>query len=90
MDMREKAMDKRLDDILDSLLRNIETLDATLMRLHRSELLYATEGSFGRLEQVRDACISALQAAQSIERKLQGAAFVLPAQVAQRLDEQNV
>lgn len=79
-------MDKRMDDILDSLLRNIETLDDTLMRMHRSELLYPTESSFGLIEHIREACISTLQVAQSMERKLQGATFIIPADVMATLE----
>lgn len=73
-------MDKRIDDIVYSLLANITTLDDTLMRMHRSEILYPSEQSFGLLERVRDACISTLQVAQSVERKLQSATFIVPSE----------
>lgn len=79
-------MDKRIDDILYSLLSNIGTLDDALMRMHRSEIIYPSEESFGLLERVRDACISTLQATQSIERKLQGATFIIPAHIAATLE----
>lgn len=79
-------MDKRIDDILISLLGNIGTLDDTLMRMYRSEIIYPTDESFGLIERVRDACISTLQAAQSIERKLQGATFIIPSDVAATLE----
>ena len=71
-------MDHRIEDIFESLLVNIETLDNTLMSVSRSEILAGDEKCLGLIENIREACISTLQSVQSIERKLQGNAFVIP------------
>ena len=71
-------MDDRIEDILKSLLCNIETLDATLMRISRSDVFTADNRCFGLIEQIRDGCISTLQVANAIEHRLQSSAFVIP------------
>ena len=79
-------MDDRLQDILRSLLVNIEVLDNELMRFMRCELFVADGTCPGLIENIRDTCISTLQNIQSLERKLQGNAFIIPANVAATLE----
>jgi hypothetical protein len=79
-------MDQRIEDIFTSLLGNIETLDHTLMTMDRSELLFGDEKCLGLMEHIREACISTLQNVQSIERKVQGNAFVIPVHLQARLE----
>ena len=64
-------MDKRIEAVLDALLANIETLDETLLRIYRSDIAQPSPEWLGRLEHVREACITTLQVTQLIERGLQ-------------------
>ncbi len=64
-------MDKRIETVLDALLANIETLDETLLRIYRSDIARPNPEWLGRLEHVREACITTLQVTQLIERGLQ-------------------
>jgi hypothetical protein len=75
-------MDNRIEDIFVSLLANIETLDNTLVSLSRSELFVADEKWLGIIEKIRETCISILYSILSVERRLQGNAFIIPKDIA--------
>lgn len=79
-------MDHRLRDILKSLVVNIEVLDEELVRFARSELFVPDGECLGLIEHIRDACMATLQNVQSVERKIQGSAFVIPPTVAATLE----
>ena len=79
-------MDNRIEEIIKSLLCNIETLDSTLMRISRSDVFTPDTQCFGLLEQIRDSCISTLQVTRAIEHKLQSAAFIIPPHIVATLE----
>ncbi|MFW0777299.1 MAG: hypothetical protein ACN2B6_06235 [Rickettsiales bacterium] len=71
-------MDHRIEDILVSLIANVETLDDTLLSLCRSDLLSEGEKCQALVDNTREACISTLHTIMSVERKIQGQAFIMP------------
>lgn len=71
-------MDKRLREVLELLVQNIHVLDDELMRLTRTEQFTATEQCMPLIEKIRDGCIGTLQNVQTLERKFQRSAFIIP------------
>lgn len=79
-------MDNRIEDIFRSLLANIETLDSTLHSMCRSELIVNNDECQCLIDDIREACISTLHGVLSVERKLQGNAFVIPEDVSAAIE----
>ena len=60
-------MDQRLQQILESMLHNIETLNEEVSRLNRSEQFTPASPCFHLIDRVRSACLHSLQNMRTIE-----------------------
>lgn len=63
-------MDPRLNEVLEVLLRNIETLNGEIMRLTVSEQFKPTTHSFRLIDRIRGLSLCTLQNMRTLERKL--------------------
>lgn len=63
-------VDRRLEQVIESLLRNIEVLNDEVTRLGRSEQFTPSPRSFQLIERIRGSCMCSLQNLRSIERAL--------------------
>ncbi len=67
-------MDQRLQEVLESLLRNLEVLNEEVMRLGRTEQFKPTPLCFQLIERIRGSCTCSLQNVRTIERRMQARA----------------
>jgi hypothetical protein len=63
-------MDFQLQEILESLMRNIDVLNIELERFLRSDQFAPSRQSFQLIESIRGSCTTTLQHLQAIERAM--------------------